>query len=192
MKITKAAGPDRVPGRTVKSCADQQPGCLPTSLANHSNSLLYSHASNTLPLPPSPKDKRTYVSTTTPIALTKIMIKCFRRLVISKSRVTTSMIWTATSLPTGETDQGRCCDNGTPHPRDPPGASKHIDSSSAFNTIVPHKLVDKLNNLGLSTYRQNGILHLHPEHRSSTGLPAQSGRLHTHTNDCKPMQSYTL
>ncbi|KAF7648801.1 hypothetical protein LDENG_00151450 [Lucifuga dentata] len=41
----------------------------------------------------------------------------------------------------------------------PPGASKHIlyvrilfvDFSSAFNTIIPHKLVHKLNNLVLAT-----------------------------------------
>jgi hypothetical protein len=66
-----------------------------------------------------------------------------------------------------------------------------IDYSSAFNTIVPSKLITKLRTLGLNTSLWNRILdflmvrppggkgnniliHVDPQHRGPSGVPAQS------------------
>ncbi len=69
-----------------------------------------------------------------------------------------------------------------------------IDFSSAFNTIIPQQLINKLNLLGLNNSLCNWILdltgrpvspswpqhleHYHTEHRCPTGLCAQPAALH--------------
>ncbi|KAI3363674.1 hypothetical protein L3Q82_001299 [Scortum barcoo] len=72
-----------------------------------------------------------------------------------------------------------------------------VDFSSAFNTVIPDKLILKLHNLGLPsslchwirdflTNRSSGgenrgqhILYTGPEHRHTTGLHAQPSPLHS-------------
>ena len=63
--------------------------------------------------------------------------------------------WTAIRSPTGPTDLQRMLSlHHTPHSIDPPGAVDTYvrmlfgDFSSAFNTVVPQKLVQRLTNLG--------------------------------------------
>ncbi len=80
-----------------------------------------------------------------------------------------------------------------------------LDCSSAFNTIVPINLTDKLTDLGLNSSRfphrqtssgESRPVHLqlhHPEHRSPTGLcPESPALLSLYTHDCVSSHSSTL
>ncbi|KAK3572709.1 hypothetical protein QTP86_006144 [Hemibagrus guttatus] len=100
-----------------------------------------------------------------PVALTPIIMKCFERLVLPHIKA---------SIPT-DLDSHQFAYRGNSSTEDAISTALHtslshlehlntyvrmlfVDFSSAFNTIVPHKLVDKLNNLGLTTTLCSWIL----------------------------------
>ncbi|KAK3554035.1 hypothetical protein QTP70_019154 [Hemibagrus guttatus] len=164
--ITKAAGPDRVPGCTLKSCADQlaevftnifnlslQQAVVPTCL----------RSTTIVPVPKKPQVR--CLNDYRPVALTPIIMKCFERLVLPHIKA---------SIPT-DLDSHQFAYRGNSSTEDAISTALHtslshlehlntyvrmlfVDFSSAFNTIVPHKLVDKLNNLGLTTTLCSWIL----------------------------------
>ena len=97
------------------------------------------------------------------MALTSVAMKCFERLVMAP--INNILPDTLDPLqfayhPNRSTDDNL---NRTPHCPFSPGQKEHvkmlfIDYSSAFNTIVPTKLITKLRTLGLNTSLCNWIL----------------------------------
>lgn len=78
----KAAGPDNIPGRVLRDCADQLTGVL-TDIYNISLSQAVVPVSfkKTIIIPVSKKSAVTCLNDYRPVALTPIFMKCFERLV---------------------------------------------------------------------------------------------------------------
>ena len=145
-------------GRVLRDCADQLAGVF-TNIFNQSLSQCLIppclKSSTIIPLP-----KKTTASTPNdyrPVALTPIIMKCFEKLV--RSHITTSL------PPTFDSHQFAYRANRATE--DAIATALHttlthveqrgnyarllfIDFSSAFNTIIPSRLVTKLMDLGLS------------------------------------------
>ena len=162
----KAAGPDNIPGRVLRDCADSLTDVL-TDIYNTSLNQAIIPASfkatTIVPLP-----KKSPVSSLNdyrPIALTPIMMKCFERLV--KAHLTSTLPTTLDPYqfayrPKRSTDDAiatalHLClahlENKNSHAR-----MLFIDFSSAFNTVIPQHLVDKLSKIGISTSLCNWLL----------------------------------
>ncbi|KAL0199254.1 hypothetical protein M9458_007794, partial [Cirrhinus mrigala] len=150
-------GPDGIPGRVLKDCADQLAGIF-TKIFNQS--LAQStvppclKSSIIVPLP-----KKPHISSLNdyrPVALTPVVMKCFEKLVrrhitaalprsldshqfaYRENRSTEDAVATALHAALSHLEQQRCYVR-----------MLFVDYSSAFNTIIPHKLVVKLEDLGL-------------------------------------------
>src|SRR4029434_5254644 len=154
----KAAGPDGVTGRVLRDCADQLAGVF-TNIFNQSLSQCLIppclKSSTIIPLP-----EKTTASTPNdyrPVALTPIIMKCFEKLV--RNHITTSL------PPTFDSHQFAYRANRATE--DAIATALHttlthveqrgnyarllfIDFSSAFNTIIPSRLVTKLMDLALT------------------------------------------
>ncbi|KAI3369667.1 hypothetical protein L3Q82_024509 [Scortum barcoo] len=159
------------PGRALKVCADQ----LADVFADIFNvSLLQSVVptcfKETIIVPVPKKTKILSLNDYRPVALTSTIMKCFERLVKSfiTSSIPNSLDPLHFSLPTGPIGLLKmpCHRPHPPHCPLPPGPEGHIcemlfiDYSSAFNTIVPSKLVTKLRDLGLNSALCDWILNL--------------------------------
>ncbi|KAK1796807.1 hypothetical protein P4O66_000875 [Electrophorus voltai] len=162
----KAAGPDNIPGRVLRECADQLADVL-TDIFNISLSCaVVPTCFKTTTIVPVPKKPMvSCLNDYRPIALTSIIMKCFQRLVMRhiktqlppsldplqfayrSNRSTDDAISTILHLALTHLDK-----KGT-YVRMP-----FIDFSSAFNTIVPQHLIGKLSLLGLNTSLCNWIL----------------------------------
>ncbi|XP_061433262.1 uncharacterized protein LOC133358830 [Lethenteron reissneri] len=153
----KAAGPDGVPGRVLRDCADELAGVF-TRIFNlsleQSTVPTCLKSSTIVPLP-----KKTHISSYNDyqsVALTPVVMKCFEKLVRSHiigslprnldphqfayraNRSTEDAVATALHAALLHLEQ--------------PGSYVRmlfVDYSSAFNTILPHKLVEKLGDLGI-------------------------------------------
>ena len=155
----KAAGPDGVPGKVLRACADQLTGVF-TRIFNQSLSQSIIppclKTSTIIPIPKktavdSPNDYR-------PVALTPVVMKCFEKLISQHIR--------ACLPPTLDPHQFAYRANRSTE--DAITIALHtalshlehlgsyvrmlfLDFSSAFNHIIPDILVQKLSHLGLST-----------------------------------------
>ena len=162
----KASGPDGIPGRVLKTCADQLAGVF-TDIFNLS--LLRSEVptcfkrASIIPVPK--KSKVTCLNDYRPVALTPVVMKCFERLIMAQinsyldknldplqfayrhNRSTVDAISLALHSALDHLD------NKNSYVR-----LLFIDYSSAFNTIIPSKLVTKLAELGLCASLCNWIL----------------------------------
>ncbi len=162
----KAAGPDGVTGRVLRDCADQLADVF-TDIFNQSLSQCLIPAclksSTIIPLP-----KKTNASTPNdyrPVALTPIIMKCFEKLVWSHI--------TASLPPTFDPHQFTYRANRSTE--DAIATALHttlthveqkgsyarllfVDFSSAFNTIMPSRLVTKLLDLGFSQHTSSWII----------------------------------
>ncbi len=162
----KAAGPDNIPGRVLKDCAAQLTDVL-TDIFNTSLSQAVVPTclkTTTIILVPK-KSPVSCLNDYRPIALTPIMMKCFERLVMQK--IKTSLPNTLDPLqfayrPNRSTDDAI---SSTLHlalthleNKDSYVRMLFIDFSSAFNTIIPQQLINKLNLLGLNNSLCNWIL----------------------------------
>ncbi|KAI4904809.1 hypothetical protein NFI96_000064 [Prochilodus magdalenae] len=156
-----SAGPDNIPTRVLRECADQltdvnfslSSATVPTCLK----------AATIIPVP-----KKSSVSCLNDyrlVALTPIIMKCFERLVMKHiktllppsldplqfayrpNRSTDNAISTTLHVALTHLDN-----------RDTYVGMLFIDFSSAFNTIIPQHLIEKLNLLGLNTSLSNWIL----------------------------------
>ncbi len=162
----KAAGPDNIPGRVLKDCAAQLTDVL-TDIFNTSLSqaVIPTCLKSTTIIPVPKKSPVSCLNDYRPIALTPIMMKCFERLVMHK--IKTSLLNTLDPL------QFAYCPNrsmddaisSTLHlalthleNKDSYVRMLFIDFSSAFNTIIPQQLINKLNLLGLNNSLCNWIL----------------------------------
>ncbi len=162
----KAAGPDNIPGRVLKDCAEQLTDVL-TDIFNTSLSQAVIPTclkSTTIILVPN-KSPVSCLNDYRPIALTSIIMKCFERLVMHN--IKTSIPNTLDPLqfayrPNRSTDDAI---SSTLHL-----ALTHLENkdsyvrmlfivfSSAFNTIIPQQLINKLSLLGLNNSLCNWIL----------------------------------
>ena len=162
----KAAGPDRIPGRVLKECADQLAPVL-TDVFNISlhQAVVPScfKAATIIPVPKKPTI--TSLNDYRPVALTPIMMKCFERLV--KAHIV--------SILPPRFDPFQFAYRANRSTEDAIASVLHrslahlegkntsvrmlfLDFSSAFNTIIPQQLVDKLDPLGLGTPLCNWLL----------------------------------
>ncbi|KAI4879830.1 hypothetical protein NFI96_002171 [Prochilodus magdalenae] len=162
----KAAGPDNIPARVLRECADQLTDVF-TDIFNISLSSATVptclKATTIIPVPK--KSSVSCLNDYRPIALTPIIMKCFERLVLRHiktllppsldplqfayrpNRSTDDAISTTLHLALTHLDN-----------RDTYVRMLFIDFSSAFNTIIPQHLIRKLNLLGLNTSLSNWIL----------------------------------
>ncbi len=162
----KAAGPDNIPGRVLKDCAAQLTDVL-TDIFNTSLSqaVVPTCLKSTTIIPVPKKSPVSCLNDYRSIALTPIIMKCFEKLVMQK--IKTGLPNTLDPLqfayrPNRSTDDAI---STTLHL-----ALTHlekinsyvrmlfIDFSSAFNTIIPQQLINKLNLLGLNNSLCNWIL----------------------------------
>ncbi|KAI3367345.1 hypothetical protein L3Q82_026165, partial [Scortum barcoo] len=130
----KAPGPDGIPGRALKVCADQLADVF-ADIFNMSllQSVVPTCFKETIIVPVPKKTKILSLNDYRPVALTSTIMKCFER---STEDAIALTLHTALS----HLDQ-----------RDTYVRMLFIDYSSAFNTIVPSKLVTKLRDLGLNS-----------------------------------------
>ncbi|KAI3363529.1 hypothetical protein L3Q82_012135 [Scortum barcoo] len=164
----KAPGPDGIPGRALKVCADQ----LADVFADIFNMSLLQSVVPTcfketiiVPVPVPKKTKILSLNDYRPVALTSTIMKCFERLV--KSFITSSIPDSLDPLqfayrPNRSTEDAIALTLHTAlshlDQRDTYVRMLFIDYSSAFNTIVPSKLVTKLRDLGLNSALSNTII----------------------------------
>ncbi|KAJ8334029.1 hypothetical protein SKAU_G00413480 [Synaphobranchus kaupii] len=154
----KAAGPDGVPGRVLRDCVDQLAGVL-TKIFNQSLSqAIVPSCLKTSTIIPVPKKKNiSCLNDYRPVALTPHPMKCFEKAVLPHivaplppgldpyqfayraNRSTADAIATALHSTLSHLERGG-------------GYARllFVDFSSAFNTILPDRLVPKLLDLGLS------------------------------------------
>ncbi len=162
----KAAGPDNIPCRVLRDCAAQLTDVLKDIFNNSlSQAVVPTCLKSTTIIPVPKKSPVSCLNDYRPIALTLIMMKCFERLVMHN--IKTSLPNTLDPLqfayrPNRSTDDAI---SSTLHlalthleNKDSYVRMLFIDFSSAFNTIIPQQLINKLNLLGLNTSLCNWIL----------------------------------
>ena len=155
----KAPGPDGISGRALRGCADQLAEVF-SDIFNLSLSLsvLPTCFKRTTIVPVPKNTKAISMNDYRPIALTSIIMKCFERLV--KSFIGSSLPPTLDPMQFAyrsnrSTDDAVALTVHTALSHLEKGNSYvrmlFIDYSSAFNTIIPSRLVSKLVDLGLNT-----------------------------------------
>ena len=162
----KAPGPDDIPGRVLRDCAEELTDVF-TDIFNTSLSQAVVptclKATTIIPVPkkPSPSCHNDY----RPVALTPIMMKCFERLVMQHIKSTLhpaldpyqfayrSNRSTDDAISTALHSALTHLETKDPHVR-----MLFIDFSSAFNTIIPQQLILKLVQLGINTSLCNWLL----------------------------------
>ena len=162
----KAAGPDDIPGRVLKDCAEELTDVL-TDIFNISlcQAAVPTCFKDTVIIPVPKKAVPSRFNDYRPVALTPIIMKCFERLVMQRiksilppaldpyqfayraNRSTEDAI--SSALHSALTH----LDTKNSHVR-----MLFIDFSSAFNTIIPQQLIQKLDRLGVNTSLCNWLL----------------------------------
>lgn len=153
----KAAGPDNIPGRALRTCANELVDVL-TSIFNLSLSqcTVPSCFKTTIIVPLSKKSTPTCLNDYRPVALTPIIMKCFERVVLA--HIQNSIPDTLDPLqyayrPNRSTSDAiaAAIHYSLSHLENKDSYLRilFIDYSSAFNTVIPHKLTHKLSTLGL-------------------------------------------
>ncbi|KAM9432956.1 uncharacterized protein ACWYII_016820 [Salvelinus alpinus] len=166
VNMHKAAGPDRLPGRVLRAFADQLAGVF-TDIFNMSliESVIPTCFKQTTIVPVPKNAKATGLNDYRPVALTSVAMKCFERLVMA--HINTIIPETLDPLqfayrPNRSTDDAISIALHTAlshlDKRNTYVRMLFIDYSSAFNTIVPSKLITKLRILRLNTSLCNWIL----------------------------------
>ncbi|XP_059819192.1 uncharacterized protein LOC132390609 [Hypanus sabinus] len=162
----KAGGPDNIPGRVLKECADALADVL-TDIFNISLSqatVPRCFKTSTI-IPVAKKSAVACLNDYRPVALTPVVMKCFERLV--KPHITASLPSSLDPLqfayrPNRSTEDAISTTLRTVLSHlDNKGTCARIlylDFSSAFNTIIPQRLVGKLSLLGLNAAMCHWIL----------------------------------
>ncbi len=160
VNVRKAAGPDGITGRVLRSCADQLAGLF-TSIFNESlaTSVVPTPFKKSVIIPVPKNSKPSCLNDYRPVALTSTVMKVFERLL--KKHICSSIPATLDPLqfayrPNRSTDDAisQVLHSSLTHIDSKNGnyvRLQFIDYSSAFNTIVPTKLAVKLSDLGLNT-----------------------------------------
>ncbi len=160
VNVRKAAGPDGITGRVLRSCADQLAGLF-TSIFNESlaTSVVPTPFKKSVIIPVPKNSKPSCLNDYRLVALTSTVMKVFERLL--KKHICSSIPATLDPLqfayrPNRSTDDAisQVLHSSLTHIDSKNGNYVRllfIDYSSAFNTIVPTKLAVKLSDLGLNT-----------------------------------------
>jgi hypothetical protein len=163
VKIHKAAGPDGLPGCVLQACADQLASVIPDIFKVFLSESVITACFKQTTIVPVPKNtKVTCLNDYHTVTLTSVEIKCFERLVMAL--LNTIIPETLDPLkfayrPNRSTDDAisialhtavSYLDKSNTYVR-----MLFIDYCSAFNTIVPSKLINKLRTLGLNTFLCN-------------------------------------
>jgi hypothetical protein len=198
VNIHKAAGPDGLPGRALRACADQLAGVF-TDIFNMSltESVTPTCFKQTTIVPVPKNTKATCLNDYRPIALTYVAMKCFEMLVMAHNTIIPENLdpLQFAYRPNRFTDDAISIALHTAHSHldkiNTYVRMLFIDYSSAFKIIVPSKLITKLRILGPNSTLCNWILDFltgrpqvvtvgsntsatHPQHWSSPGVRAQS------------------
>ena len=143
----KAGGPDNIPGRVLRTCTGELPDAL-TDIFNISPSqaIVPRCFKTSTIIPVAKKLVVSCLNDYHPVALTPTVMKCFEWVV--KPHITASLpashdLHQFDHCPNRSTEDAISI---TLH-----SVITHIHSSSAFNTIIPQKLMEKLLQLGLNT-----------------------------------------
>ncbi len=163
VNVRKAAGPDGITGRVLRSCADQLAGLF-TSIFNESlaTSVVPTPFKKSVIIPVPKNSKPSCLNDYRPVALTSTVMKVFERLLKKQKRLFCSSIPATLDplqfayRPNRSTDDAisQVLHSSLTHIDSKNGNYVRllfIDYSSAFNTIVPTKLAVKLSDLGLNT-----------------------------------------
>lgn len=158
IKPHKAAGPDGVSGRTLKTCADQLAGVF-LDIFNMSLQLsmvpVCLKSSIIVPVPK--KTTITNLDDYRPIALTPVIMKCFERILLRHIKDVIpvgldSLQFAYRENRSTEDAVSLALHAALTHLQHPNTYVRmlFVDFSSAFNTVFPDMLALKLHNLGLS------------------------------------------
>ncbi|KAL0170115.1 hypothetical protein M9458_034711, partial [Cirrhinus mrigala] len=158
----KTPGPDNIPGRVLRDCAVELTDVF-TDIFNISlnQTVVPTCFKATTIIPVPKKSSPSCFNDYRPVALTPILTKCFERLVMQhiKSVLPPSQF---TYRPNGSTDDAisTALHLALTHldKKDSYVRMLFIDFSSAFNTIIPQQLTQKLVQLGLNTSLYNWLL----------------------------------
>ncbi|MCJ8732086.1 hypothetical protein PDJAM_G00206930 [Pangasius djambal] len=209
----KAAGPDGIPGRVLRACAEQLAGVF-TDIFNLSLAQTVVLACfKTTSIVPVPKHSSpACLNDYRPVALTPIVMKCFERLVLAHLK---------TCLPP-TLDPHQFAYRNNRSTEDAVSTALHcvlshlenkntytrmlfVDFSSAFNTVIPSKLITKLGDLGISPslciwimdFLTNRPQNVRSGHNCSTTITVNTGApqgcvlspflYSLFTHDCKPV-----
>ncbi len=157
VNVRKAAGPDGITGRVLRSCADQLAGLF-TSIFNESlaTSVVPTSFKKSVIIPVPKNSKPSCLNDYRPVALTSTVMKVFERLL--KKHICSSIPATLDPLhrPNRSTDDAisQVLHSSLTHIDSKNGNYVRllfIDYSSAFNNIVPTKLAVKLSDLGINS-----------------------------------------
>ncbi|KAK3573704.1 hypothetical protein QTP86_032060, partial [Hemibagrus guttatus] len=130
----KSSEPDNIPGRILRECAEQLADVYTDIFKISLSSAVVPTCLKTTTIIPVPKKSTvSCLNDYRPVALTPIAMKCFERLMMRHIKTQHHPHWT-------------------------PCRHMFIDFSSAFNTIIPQHLIEKLSLLGLNTSLCNWIL----------------------------------
>ncbi len=184
-KSRKASGTDGISPACLKVCADQLAPIF-TQIFNRSLELCEVPCcfkrSTIIPVPKKPRI--TGLNDYRPVTLTSVVMKSLERLVLAYLKDITRPCWILFSLPTEQTGLWMTlsiwdCITSCKH-LDKPGNYARIlfvDFSSAFNTIMPDLLSDKLTQLSVPH------LHLSVDHQLPDRQAAASEAGQTHIQD---------
>ncbi|TKS65799.1 putative RNA-directed DNA polymerase from transposon X-element [Collichthys lucidus] len=162
----RAAGPDNIPGRVLKDCAEELTDVLTDTFNTSLSQAVVPTCFKYTTIIPVPKNASTSCfNDYRPVALTPTIMKCFERLVMQHiksvlrpsldpyqfayraNRSTDDAITTALHSALTHLDS-----------KDSYVRKLFLDFSSAFNTIIPQQLIQKLDCLGLNTSLCNWLL----------------------------------
>ena len=154
----KATGPDGVPGKVLRECADQLAGVFTNIFSQSLSQATIPSCLKTSTIIPVPKKNSvTCLNDYRPVALTPIVMKCFEKLVRAhitsvlppdldphqfayrENRSTEDAIATVLHSTINHLEQ-----------KGSYARLLFVDYSSAFNTIIPDRLVSKLTGMGVS------------------------------------------
>lgn len=162
----KAQGPDNIPGRVLRDCAEELTDVF-TDIFNTSlrQAVVPTCLKATTIIPVPKKSSPSCHNDYRPVALTPILMKCFERLVLQHIK---SVLPPALDPFQFAYRSNRSTDDAisaTLHSalthletKDSYVRMLFIDFSSAFNTIIPQQLIHKLDHLGLNTSLCNWLL----------------------------------
>ena len=215
---SKAAGPDGVQGRVLRGCADQLAEVFTTIFNLSLAACTVPSCLKSATIVPIPKKQSiSSLNDYRPVALTSTVMKCFERLVLRHIQ----------SLLPPSLDQHQFAYRANRSTGDAINTALHtvcehlehsgsyarmlfVDFSSAFNTLVPSRLMSKLRSLGIGEHTCRWIrdfltdrlqsVRLGDHHSStltvSTGAPqgcVLSPMLYTlYTHDCAPIHSSNI
>ncbi|KAL0200139.1 hypothetical protein M9458_003326, partial [Cirrhinus mrigala] len=209
----KAAGPDGIPGRVLRACAEQLAGVF-TDIFNMSLAqAAVPRCFKTTSIVPVPKHSSpTCLNDYRPVALTPIIMKCFERLVLThlKDSLQSSLDPHQFAYRRNRSTEDAVSivlhsvlthlDNTNTYAR-----MLFVDFSSAFNTVLPSKLITKLRDLDINTSLCNWIMdfltnrpqHVRSGHICSTTVTLNTGvpqgcmlspfLYSVFTHDCRPV-----